>query len=53
MVASHAAEAKTHRQAVIGGLDKLNTRSLSRQDTPVDDERVPILKKQWKVLMHW
>ena len=46
MVASHAAEAKTHRQAVIGGLDKLNTRSLSRQDTPVDDERVPILKKQ-------
>ena len=46
MVNSHAAEAKTHRQAVIGGLDKLSTRSLSRQDTPVDDERVPILKKQ-------
>ena len=46
MVNTHAAEAKTHRQAVIGGLDKLNTRSLSRQDTPVDDERVPVLKKQ-------
>ena len=46
MVNSHAAEAKTHRQAVIGGLDKLNTRSLSRQDTPADDERVQILKKQ-------
>ena len=46
MVSTHAAEAKTHRQAMIGGLDKLNTRSLSRQDTPVDDERVPALKKQ-------
>ena len=43
---THAAEAKTHRQAMIGGLDKLNTRSLSSQSTRQDDERVPILKQQ-------
>lgn len=46
MASTHAAEAKTHRQAMLGGLDKLNTRSLSRQSAAAEDERVPMLKQQ-------
>ena len=46
IASANAAEAKTHRQAVVSGLDKLNSRSLAGQDTPVEDERVPLLKVQ-------
>ena len=46
MASANAAEAKTHRQAVVSGLDKLNSRSLAGQNTPVEDERVPLLKVQ-------
>ena len=46
MASANAAEAKTHRQAMVAGLDKLNSRSLASQNTPVEDERVPILKEQ-------
>ena len=46
MASANAAEAKTHRQAVVSGLDKLNSRSLAGQNTPVEDERVPLLKAQ-------
>ena len=43
---THAAEAKTHRQAVAAGLEKLSVRSVGNQQNPFEDERVPILKKQ-------
>ena len=46
MAATHAAEARTHRQAVTAGLDKLSTRSMSSQNERLEDERVPILKEQ-------
>lgn len=46
MASAHAAEAKTHRQAMVAGLDKLNSRSLASQNTSIEDERVPILKEQ-------
>ena len=46
MVVTHAAEAKTHRQAVVAGLDKLSTRGVSNERTVTEDERVPILKLQ-------
>ena len=46
MASANAAEAKTHRQAMVAGLDKLNSRSLASQNMPVEDERVPILKEQ-------
>ena len=46
MVNTHAAEAKTHRMAVVAGLDKLSSRGLNDVKTPVEDERVPVLKQQ-------
>ena len=46
MVITHAAEAKTHRQAVVAGLDKLNSRGVSSDRSASEDERVPILKQQ-------
>ena len=46
MASANAAEAKTHRQAMVAGLDKLNSRSLASQNMPTEDERVPILKEQ-------
>ena len=46
MVNTHAAEAKTHRLAVVAGLDKLNARGLNDRNAPVEDERIPILKQQ-------
>ena len=46
MVNTNAAEAKTHRSAVLAGLDKLSSRSVGNQNNPFEDERVPILKKQ-------
>lgn len=46
MVNTHATEAKTHRQAVVAGLDKLSSRGVNSQKTPTEDERVPLLKKQ-------
>ena len=46
MANTHAAEAKSHRQAVIAGLDKLSIRGQSVQNNGAEDERVPILKQQ-------
>lgn len=46
MASANAAEAKTHRQAMVAGLDKLNSRSLASQHMPIEDDRVPILKEQ-------
>lgn len=46
MVTTHAAEAKTHRLAVVAGLDKLNSRDVSRQASTSEDERVPLLRRQ-------
>ena len=46
MASANAEEAKTHRQAMVAGLDKLNSRSLASQNMPIDDERVPVLKDQ-------
>ena len=46
MAHAHAAEANSHRQAVIAGLDKLSTRGHSAQNIGTEDERVPILKQQ-------
>ncbi len=46
MASANAAEAKTHRQAMVTGLDKLNSRSLATQNMPMEDERVPLLKEQ-------
>ena len=46
MVTTNAAEAKTHRQAVVAGLDKLSSRSVSNVSNNTEDERVPVLKQQ-------
>ena len=46
MASANAAEAKTHRQAMVNGLEKLNSRGLAGQNKPVQDERVPLLKEQ-------
>ena len=46
MAATHAAEAQTHRQAVLAGLDKLNARGVSDKSPGVDDERTVILRQQ-------
>ncbi|KAG8534355.1 uncharacterized protein KY384_001199 [Bacidia gigantensis] len=46
MVNTHAAEARTHRQAVLAGLDKLHARGTNRDINPTEDERVPLLKEQ-------
>lgn len=46
MASTNAAEAKTHRQAVAAGLDKLSNRSISSQNDRLEDERIPILKEQ-------
>ncbi|XP_044721653.1 kelch motif domain-containing protein [Hirsutella rhossiliensis] len=41
----HVHEARTHRQAVISGLDKISTRDLS-QTNKVDTERLAVLQNQ-------
>lgn len=41
----HVNEARTHRQAVISGLDKISTRDLS-QTVKVDSERLAVLQNQ-------
>lgn len=46
MANTHATEAKTHRQAVIAGLDKLSSGSVTNQNVTLEDERVPLLKQQ-------
>ena len=46
MVTTHAAEARTHRQAVVAGLDKLNSRGVESERAASEDQRVPILKQQ-------
>lgn len=46
MASANAAEAKTHRHAMVAGLDKLNSRGLASQNMPTEDERVPLLKEQ-------
>lgn len=46
MAGTNAAEAKTHRQAVAAGLEKLSNRSITSQNDKLEDERVPILKEQ-------
>ena len=46
MVNSHAAEAKTHRAAVVAGLDKLGSRGLYDKAPSTKDERVSILEQQ-------
>ena len=46
MASANAAEAKTHRQAMVSGLEKLSSRGLAGQNKPVEDERVPLLKEQ-------
>ena len=46
MASANAAEAKTHRQAMVSGIEKLNSRGLAGQNKPVQDERVPLLKEQ-------
>ncbi|MCJ1282119.1 Negative regulator of mitotic exit [Xylographa opegraphella] len=44
----HAHEAQTHRNALMSGFDKINTRSLGDPHKTVDDERVSILQQQVK-----
>ena len=46
LASTHAAEANTHRQAVITGLDKLNARGSGHDRGLVEDERIPLLKQQ-------
>ncbi|MCJ1403918.1 Negative regulator of mitotic exit [Xylographa trunciseda] len=41
----HATEAQTHRNALMSGFDKLNTKSLDNIDKTADDERVSILQQ--------
>ena len=43
---THAVEAKTHRLAVVAGLEKLNTRALNDRGPSPEDERVPKLRQQ-------
>ena len=43
---SHANEARTHRQVVLAGLDKLNTSNSGKRSVEITDERVSILKQQ-------
>ena len=45
MANMHAAEAKTHREAVASGLEKVSNRGIIDQNTTPEDERVPILKE--------
>lgn len=45
MASTHAAEAKTHREAVAAGLEKLSNRGVTNQNNTLEDERVPILKE--------
>ncbi|MCJ1431605.1 Negative regulator of mitotic exit [Xylographa pallens] len=44
----HATEAQTHRNALMSGFDKLNTRSLDDSNKSADDERVSILQQHVK-----
>lgn len=46
MASTNAAEAKTHRQAVTAGLEKLSSRGISSENAKLEDERVPILREQ-------
>ncbi|MCJ1390979.1 Negative regulator of mitotic exit [Xylographa bjoerkii] len=41
----HATEAQAHRNALMSGFDKLNTRSLDDSNKTADDERVSILQQ--------
>lgn len=43
---SHANEARTHRQVVLAGLDKINTSNSRESSVEITDERVSILKQQ-------
>ena len=43
---SHAKEAQTHKQVLLTGLDKLNTRSVDDHSNAMGDERVTILQQQ-------
>lgn len=43
---SHANEARTHRQVVLAGLDKINTSNSGERSDQITDERVSILKQQ-------
>ncbi|KAI9819132.1 MAG: Negative regulator of mitotic exit [Pycnora praestabilis] len=43
---THAAEARTHRQAVLSGLDKATSRGVDDLDFDATDERVTILHQQ-------
>ena len=48
LASSHAKEAQAHKQVVLTGLDKLNTRSLDDHENAMSDERVTILHQQLK-----
>lgn len=43
---SHANEARTHRQVVLAGLDKINSSNSGEKSVQITDERVSILKQQ-------
>lgn len=43
---SHANEARTHRQVVLAGLDKINTSNSGERSVQITDERVSILQQQ-------
>ncbi|KAI9703227.1 MAG: Negative regulator of mitotic exit [Candelina mexicana] len=43
---SHAAEARTHRQAVLSGLERASSKDLDSIDERATDERVTILQQQ-------
>lgn len=43
---SHANEARTHRQVVLAGLDKINSSNSGEKSAQITDERVSILKQQ-------
>ena len=45
MANTNATEARTHREAVATGLEKLSNRGVSDQNNTIEDERVPILKE--------
>lgn len=46
MTEKHVNEARTHRQAVISGLDKISARDLSKANNKADSERLAVLQNQ-------
>ena len=46
LVDKHANEAKTHRQAVLAGLDKMRAKSPNEGSSASTDERVSLMKRQ-------